>query len=359
MTATLATPFCPLPFFSLRLTSEGFVYLCCFHKDEEPLGNLLEQSLDEIWNSAQIKSVRKDTVDGKLHRICQSAGGCPYKCTDNKPAPMPENLRLRKLEIGLPNTHCNIGGKTPTVEHPACIMCERSLPGYRFEQDRLPEILHKIKPMMPGMEVLHIQGVAEPFWQDAIFKVLEALDYEKYQNQTLLTTCTNGTVLGAEKRKRYLSIAPRSNLSLSIDAATATTYEKIRRLPNVFHRVIENAIAYGHERNPKTQIFQIQHNINTLNVHEVVDMVRIAKEANCDTLEFNPTGGHPPEILVNAHNSHLFQKAEDEIRNAAEKYGQKVVILRPLIYNSTLNTLHISSRLRGVLRAIRNRVSGM
>lgn len=325
-------PYCGLPFFSLRLTSEGLVYLCCFQKGDKPVGNLLEQSLDEIWTSELVESVRHDILKGKLHSLCKSAGGCPFRTSESHPpAEQPAEMRLLKLEIGLPNSHCNIGGHRPNAEQPACLMCERSLEGYRFEENRLKTILPKIKPWISSIDTIHVQGVAEPFWHDAIFDVLEQIDYSSQIERARLTTCTNGILLTSEKRKRFFASSKKSSLAISIDAATASTYKKIRRL-DAFERVCENAIAFGRERNPELNQFQLQHNINLLNLHEVGEMVRFGKEANADAVEFNPTGGHPPEILVNPSNRHLFQEAEEEIMIASKKYNQPVTLLRPLTY---------------------------
>ena len=67
-----------------------------------------------------------------------------------------------------------------------------------------------------------------------------------------------------------------------------------------------------------------------MNAHEVRGMVRMAKSAGVDVLEFNPTSGFFIEILVNQHNAQIFRRAHLEIVEEATKLGQKVEFIRPL-----------------------------
>src|SRR5581483_4605151 len=113
--------FCEYPFNRCRVTCEGNVSFCCFMRPDplQPeadayIGNLLENTFDEIWFGPVAEEIRLATLDGKLHKKCQCPG-CPYLPLKH---PYPKknivyNEYPNFLEIDLPNTHCNVGGLSP------------------------------------------------------------------------------------------------------------------------------------------------------------------------------------------------------------------------------------------------------
>ncbi len=57
---------CLLPWFSAYITLEGYMRPCCACLDEETnMGNLFENSLDEIWNGKKYQQLRKAFREGK------------------------------------------------------------------------------------------------------------------------------------------------------------------------------------------------------------------------------------------------------------------------------------------------------
>jgi MoaA/NifB/PqqE/SkfB family radical SAM enzyme len=330
--------FCGFPFNRVRVTAEGNVAMCCFQR-QDPLsnkspyiGNLLHQSFDEIWFSEIAEDIRLKTIDGELHDMCK-VPGCPYQYMK---APYPvEDVTYNEypnfLEIDLPNTHCNIGLSEPNEEHPACIMCERAAPSdiFKPEKDHLKEVLSKLTGIVPNLYQIHIQGIAEPFYKDLIFEILDILKFDDHKEQITISTTTNGTLLNLNRRKEYLKRVPHSITNFSIDASTAETFKKIRILP-VFDTVLENLYAFSRERVRARQFLRISNNINSINVHEVVGMVQIAAKANVEYVEFNPTDGFNHKILVNDENCGLFRKAQFDIIEEAKKLKVPYTFIRPL-----------------------------
>lgn len=334
--------FCGYPFNRCRITCEGWVAFCCymrpdFYERAKPyIGNVLEQTFDEIWFNDEAEAVRKSVLDGNLHSKCQCAG-CPF-VPMNKPYPLTKhtyNEYPNFLEIDLPNTHCNVGGLNPNpITSPACIMCERSAPDFRPENNRLFEVLERIRHLVPNLCHIHVQGIAEPFYQTRedgflLFEVLDALDYDRHANQIKLSLTTNGTLFKKSVREQYIKRVPRSITVFSIDAATPETFRKIR-IFDCFEKVIENLTAFSQERNRKDQFLKIHNNINTENVEEVLGMVHLAHEAGVDCVEFNPTSGFCRSILVNDSNCGRFLKAQEDIVAECKKLDLECSFLRPL-----------------------------
>jgi MoaA/NifB/PqqE/SkfB family radical SAM enzyme len=227
------------------------------------------------------------------------------------------------LEIDLPNSHCNI--------NPPCVMCERASPLFKPDEDRLMEVLPRLTYLMPNLSQIHIQGIAEPFWKDIIFKILDVIDFDRHKENITISTTTNGTLLSQKRRKHYLERIPHSITNFSLDAASPETYKGIRTLGGkVFEKVLSNLYDFAAERVQKRQFLRVSNNINMMNIHEVIGMVHIAKKANAEFVEFNATDGFNHLILANMKNCLKFAKAQEDIVTECEKIALPYSFVRPL-----------------------------
>ena len=185
-----------------------------------------------------------------------------------------------------------------------------------------------------NLHQIHIQGIAEPFYESnqfdyLLFDLLDALDFDKYANQITVSVTTNGILMKEAVRREYLSRVPHSITNFSIDASTADTYKHIRIL-DCFDKVLDNLYAFSRERVRVRQFLRIHNNINTMNVHEVLGMVHIAHKANVEYVEFNPTNGFNHLILVNEDNCGLFKNAQNIIVDECNRLGVPYNFIRPL-----------------------------
>jgi len=65
--------FCPLPFNSLHVWSNGNITPCCvFYGMNLVMGNINEQTLEEVWNGEPIKELRKEITTGNLNPSCRT-----------------------------------------------------------------------------------------------------------------------------------------------------------------------------------------------------------------------------------------------------------------------------------------------
>ena len=329
---TSYSTFCSLPFRKLKVHPNGDVNMCCYQKGI--LGNLFEQNVSDIWHGFLAKEIRQSTLDSNLHTVCKGWGACPFLNIPLEPKCFSADKEFpSSIEFDLPNTHCNIGGLSPTPES-ACFMCPRSSPLFRPEPDHSLEIAGHLKCLMPRLSELRVQGTAEPFWKGRIFEILERLEFERYQDTCTFSTYTNGTIFGKHERRQFSALCPRAAIFFSVDASTPETYIKIRRL-NVFSRVVDNIGNFIAERG-KTQRVDIANNLNLLNIDEAVRMVELASDLGVDGVQFNPThdGGEAREdfrhLRVGPENYERFDEAERNIRVRAQELGIKVFFVRPL-----------------------------
>ena len=62
--------FCMYPWIHLHAYPTGAAYPCCLAKYEYPVGNLRENTMDEIWNNDNMKNLRRSMLDNKPVKEC-------------------------------------------------------------------------------------------------------------------------------------------------------------------------------------------------------------------------------------------------------------------------------------------------
>jgi MoaA/NifB/PqqE/SkfB family radical SAM enzyme len=338
--------FCRLPFNRVKIDANADVQMCC-HQSKRHIGNLSHSSFEDIWFSQVAKDIRSETLEGRLHKNCQFHV-CPFmhvKDLKSKFYPIDVNLNgmPTELEIDLHPTHCNFGG-VEMEPSKTCIMCPRSNPSsieyFKAYPDRTFEIVEKSKHLMPNLKSLSILGVAEPFWKDKIFEIFDQLDFKKYSKNITFWTHTNGSIFDERRMKKYSGYVQKGSLNFSIDAATEETFMKIRK-NKVFHTIIKNLrnwMNYSRSLNDsgfkhKTKIYN---NINSLNVHEIPAMVRMAHELKVDMLFLIPTHKFDNndkkmlDILPNTSNYKQFLQYEAEGQKLAKELNVNLGIYRSL-----------------------------
>lgn len=338
--------FCNLPWTRIKVDFNGNVNMCC-HQSSHRLGNLFENTFEEIWFGPVSEEIRKFTFEGHLHNACKTAE-CPYTYSGTKNVftfDINSNGYPTELEFDLHPSHCNFGGKNADFET-TCIMCPRSYPNakklFENEPDKTHDLIIKVKPLIPYLKRLCVMGLSEIFWQDKIFEIFDLLEFKKHNKNILFWANTNGSVFTKNRMERFVDNVTKSSLSFSLDAATEGTYLKIRK-NKVFDKVVQNLKDWNDYRKKlNTQghkhVLNIFNNINILNVHEVPCMVKMASEIGVDSLILMPTHNvdntpHLNPLVVSEENWKLFRNAEKEARQLAKELNFNINIFRPLDLN--------------------------
>jgi radical SAM protein with 4Fe4S-binding SPASM domain len=71
--------FCIIPWLHLHAHPDGRAFPCCLADMSAPLGNLREQTIDELWNSAGYRELRRNMLEGKKSAAC-------HKCYEQERA---------------------------------------------------------------------------------------------------------------------------------------------------------------------------------------------------------------------------------------------------------------------------------
>lgn len=63
--------FCMMPWVHMHAFADGRVYPCCFGDYHQPLGNLRNNTMEEVWNNEQYQTLRKNMLNEKPTSACK------------------------------------------------------------------------------------------------------------------------------------------------------------------------------------------------------------------------------------------------------------------------------------------------
>ena len=270
-------------------------------------------SLRHEYHNAHLLNLCPDSVNSDDWQLfideMQSA-----ECQQQAEHPVQIDLEL--------NSGCNM----------ACPFCRH---GYEDIENKNVDI-ERIKRLIDeavafGVKSIKFSYINEPL----INKQLEhVVDYAKQQGIVNLYFTTNGTLLTPERRAKLLA-SHITKIFVSIDAATAVTYDK-QRLSGQFDRVVTNVIALIKERGSKKfPIVRVSFLRNRLNLHEM-QQFKTFWQNKADVIAFQKMNEVPDQntgILPDENNDDLkcafpFKQlvvdADGDILPCCTLYGKKL-----------------------------------
>ncbi len=230
---------CYAPFSQLLLSPTGHVYPCCWNQ-EFLLGNVNDNSFEELWNGAAIQKLRKEFLTGDIN-ICKQQVkhlNCHKIFHYLKPhitTSLIQEKKPKRLDLRLNGT-CNL----------KCVMCNIwSQPEGIYDSS----FFWKIGPseIFPNLLEIDMLG-GEPFIQSDTFKLIQ-------QIKTVNPACswafsTNANYTFDKKISDALDGLPIRWISVSIDSVVEETYVKLRKGGN-FTKMLKtftDIIAYRNSR---------------------------------------------------------------------------------------------------------------
>lgn len=133
----------------------------------------------------------------------------------------------------------------------------------------------------PTLRELHLQGLGEPMMHPRFFDMVEYAA----SNRIRVTTNSNLTILNPRRAERLVT-SGLDTLHISIDGATAETYERIR-LRSRLDRVLRNVDLVNvarRERATRLPRMKMVSVIMRQNLHELPDLVRLARRLEMESL---------------------------------------------------------------------------
>lgn len=228
--------FCHVPFTTLILEPDGKVGSCRMKGCEFPVGNILESSLEEIWNGKTIREWRRQHLDGKP-KFCENeikhdaCNLCPdYNWLLDKTS-LSEIQNKKPLRLALNfNGKCNL----------ECVMCHIwQKPNGLYDKIGFWDKLEDYTRDLQEIELLS----GEPFLQKDTYRLIDIVS--KSNPNCLWTITTNCHWKLTDGIKAALDKIRIRHLIISIDSVVPETYAKIRKKGDLsvvlenFDRILE------------------------------------------------------------------------------------------------------------------------
>lgn len=258
----------------IRLFQNGDLCICCFAR-EGCFGNIIDHDFQEIWNSVNAKIVRLSIMN-RTFVFCD-AGRCPYfhkgtACEQNKQ----NNLEWQQdypLSIALDvDNSCNL----------YCTSCrkERMIEETEFKQVLIDRILEQIVKLPVRIILNNIGEVFVGKYCRQIYQNKEMIAHKH------ISIYTNGILLNERKLGELLNDYETIDVAVSVDAATESTYKKIRRGGN-FGVLLDNLYNIAsRKKRGKVKWFQLNYVVQRDNISEMEQFLELAIELHADRICF-------------------------------------------------------------------------
>lgn len=245
---------CAVPFSTLIFNADGRVGTCRELGNEHVIGDITSQTLEEIWNGAPLRKLRREFLEGKISTCLyhQSTKNCHQLIENKKLLPIvefKEQLDTKHILRLSPdfNGQCNL----------KCPMCTVwTLPNGLYDKINFWSVLEKnILPYLKQIDMLS----GEPFIQQDTYRLIELT--QKINPSLEWRFTTNAHWAWTQKIESALNQIQINFISVSLDSIVPETYKKIRtgNLQTVLH-TLEKLIAYRNLRTTQERPFVLSFN---------------------------------------------------------------------------------------------------
>lgn len=213
-------PMCPTPFTTLIFNPNGDVGTCRELTNHHIVGNIFEQSLEEIWNGEKLKNLRNEFISGNIKTClnCISYRNCHMKGDNRDFLDIVDFSEIQKnppIKISPDfNGRCNL----------KCNMCDIwKLPNGLYENSTFIKFANK--HIYPHLKVMEPLG-GEPFIQPQTYELINLM--AKINPRCKWNFTTNAHWHFNNAVKKHLDRIYSGSIMISLDGATEETYHTIR-----------------------------------------------------------------------------------------------------------------------------------
>jgi len=164
-----------------------------------------------------------------------------------------------------------------------CVMCPHAIGAVVRPKHMEENLLRKLDRFIGTAREITLHGIGEPLNSPAFWQALSILPPPEVCDSS---TNTNLTVLNDEMLKKLMETNLKI-INVSLDAATADTYQKIRGFS--FDTVVKNIqrlIRERHRRERSNPIIYLNMTLMRSNIEEVASFIELAKRLEADGVQF-------------------------------------------------------------------------
>ena len=263
---------CSLVETGMFITSAGEVFGCCSML--VPFGNLFHDGdLDKIYNSTYARIVKLSSLN-RSYCLCNQYGFCPTYI-DAK------SLPLKPLQT------VKVPAQVTVAIDRTCNLCCKSCRNKRFVMDKLTQtrislMANKIQQSgyLDKTNKLYVAGQGEVFYSPYYRQLVET----KLQRKNIVIL-SNGTLFN-EKNWNWLKDKYETiDVIISVDAATADTYKKLRGAD--FNALMKNLETLANlHRQKQIRKFNLNFVVQRDNYREMIKFVELGRALGVDQIEF-------------------------------------------------------------------------
>lgn len=232
---------CTKPFTWLELGENGVCWMCCPSWLNQPIGNILTQPFEEVWNGKIAQDIRKSMYDGS-YRYCND--NCPFKEKLDGPIRSKEAIindksldkrfrdSINKELTVLPYNPLQVNAVYDRSCNLSCPSCRiKVFVAIGEEKNRILQVQEKmISDCMDDCHYLCITGSGDPFGSPNFRKLLQELDPEIFPQLWHIHLHTNAILWTPEAWEKLYKIHHLiQSAEISIDACSSETYSINRR----------------------------------------------------------------------------------------------------------------------------------
>jgi wyosine [tRNA(Phe)-imidazoG37] synthetase (radical SAM superfamily) len=286
--------FCSMPFDTLVTAGEGASFLCtCGGWLPYPVGDILEAgSVEEIWNSDSAIELRRSILDGDFsycsRTLCAAIVGNTLPRKSEVSDPHMRNYIDNQITV-LSEVPRNVQLTYDSTCNLACPSCRTDIiVANQAEQDRYAAARDRlVLPLLKRVNgTVTVTGFGDPFASKHYRSVLAALNRQEFPHLGV-NILTNALVFTPQMWEHLSGMQEMvSTFLVSVDAATAKTYEKVR-FPGRWSVLIANLEFISSLRQAgKIPWFGINFVVQKQNFHEMIDFVKLGLELQVDLIMF-------------------------------------------------------------------------
>ena len=262
----------------------GQVRMCCWARHS--WGSITDTSINDIWNSEAAQATRRAMTRGEYDSICTA--DCPYLPGILKDSPPTEvhteefkknlDLNIKEIQAGaevlqskpryfkvLHSTLCNID----------CVMCYQD----RTNSYSIPESFYRdLTLYYPTAQQILLMG-GEPLAIRRVREFVRGFPQHDYPDVGF-AFITNGTIHD-DNTIKLIEPLHISRINISLDAATAGTYEAIRH-KSVWNNTVRGIDVFASLATKHNFPLTLGFTVMRGNQHEVSAFVRFAHGYNLD-----------------------------------------------------------------------------
>jgi hypothetical protein len=289
----LSERFCKVPFTTLSTGWKGDAFVCnCPAWVPFPTGNVLNaESSEQVWNSEAALEIRRSILDGDYsycsRTLCSfiTAQKLPRKdeikdpllrgYIDHHTTRLEESPQLVELNY---DTTCNLA--CPSCRTEILVASADEQDAFALAKDRV------ILPLLRKANSAYVSGGGEAFASKHTRSILSGLNRRDYPDLDL-HLITNGQLLTPQRWSEFPVLGEMiGTLSVSIDAASAETYESLRR-PGKWSVLMRNLeLISGLRRSGEIRDFWINFVVQRDNFREMLPFVELGARLGVDQIWF-------------------------------------------------------------------------